>query len=100
MNLKRTDPVSTEISFNPGVAFSINITDADGHEYDIQLNNVTKYADGSLKKADVHFIAKNVPQIGYKTYYIVSGIQPEKIPTAPGIKEVENRFYKIDKHAM
>lgn len=95
MNVERTDPVSVEVNFEKSFAFSIELTDSDGKKSDVQLANIEKYPDGSLKRAQLNFMAENVPSIGYKTYYIkpTDRIQIHVIKDFPD--EVENTYYKI-----
>jgi len=95
MNEDRTDPVSVIVRFDEGKAHSIKLFDSKDMEVKTQLSEEKNYADGSIKSAKLHFIAKDVPPIGYKTYYV----QPEKKNIYPKTmsfsKEVENKFYKL-----
>jgi alpha-mannosidase len=95
MNVERTDPVSVEVNFESSVAFSMELTDLDGKKSDVQLTNIEKYPDGSLKKVNLNFLAENIPSIGYKTYYL----KGQKLATQEIKKafqnETENRFYRL-----
>jgi alpha-mannosidase len=70
LNWKRNDPVAVDLlNLKQGEAFQLEITDEKGVKTEVQLTDVEKFADGSIKNATINFIAENVPSIGYKTYY-------------------------------
>jgi alpha-mannosidase len=94
LNWKRNDPVSIVVNLKQGEAFQLEITDEKGVKKEVQLTDVEKFADGSIKNATVNFIAENVPSIGYKTYYLKSTGQIN-ISHIDFINEAENQFYKI-----
>jgi alpha-mannosidase len=94
LNWKRNDPVTIEVNLKPGEAFQLEIADEKGIKADVQLTDIEKFADGSIKNATIHFIAENVPSIGYKTYYLNSTNQINQSHTE-FINEAENQFYKI-----
>jgi alpha-mannosidase len=95
MNVERTDPISVEVNFGKSQVFSVVLTDQEGEKTEVQLDEFEKYPDGSIKKARLHFLAENVPSIGFKTYYL-SGKKatlPENNKTFQ--TETENRFYRL-----
>lgn len=95
MNMERTDPVAVEVNFGESQAFSIVLKDFEGKNVNLQFDNVESYGDGSLKKAQVHFLAENVPSIGFKTYYI-NGERSEIQKRNTVFKnETENKYYRL-----
>jgi alpha-mannosidase len=95
LSWKREDPVSFKIGFDQGMAFNIKLTDASGQDIPVQLTEIERYKDNSIKRASAFFIAREVPSIGYKTYYA--------IPLKTAIEEkrttgnnIETPFYKIE----
>lgn len=66
----RTDPVTVSLDFPKNKAHTLSVQSAKKVNVPMQLTGVTKYADGSIKHADVVFVAEDVPSIGYKTYYV------------------------------
>jgi alpha-mannosidase len=95
MNLKRNDPVSVDVNYAKGEAFDVELSDASGNATKVQLSGIDRYADGSLKKAKLHFTAENIPAIGYSTYYLKTANSQNKINTTSFNNEVENQFYKL-----
>jgi alpha-mannosidase len=82
------------INLKQGEAFQLEITDEKGVKTDLQLTDIEKFADGSIKNATINFIAENVPSIGYKTYYLKSTGQIN-VSHTEFINEAENQYYKI-----
>jgi alpha-mannosidase len=98
LSWKRDDPVSFKIGFDQGMAKSIKLEDASKENIPVQLSDIEHYRDGTIKRATATFIAKGVPSIGYKTYYIL----PQQAPTSSihggqtKQDRIETRFYRIE----
>ncbi|MEN8117991.1 MAG: glycoside hydrolase family 38 C-terminal domain-containing protein, partial [Bacteroidota bacterium] len=95
LNWKRDDPVSVEVNFPKSEAFSVILKDENGKETNTQLEKIHHYTDGSIEKAQLHFIAENIPSIGYKTYYVQPSEQ--KIPDTGKLfnNETENQYFML-----
>lgn len=97
LSWKRTDPVTTTLNFSRGDTKHITIVSADKKEVLSQTSNATYYEDGSISSIDVTFIAKDIPSIGYVTYYL-----QDKNPSSKGknnsatTSAYENPFYAIN----
>ena len=94
LSWKRDDPVTFSMGFDPGQAFGIGIADASGKAVPVQVTEAEKYEDNSLKRISATFIARDVPSIGYKTYYAV----PQKNPVTlnqPDLAKIETSYYRI-----
>lgn len=96
LSWQRTDPVQVEINLQKAKAAKVRVLDIDGNEVVSQLKNVSRYSDGSIKDAEVVFIA-SVPSVGFSTYYI----EPQSNVSAPkyaasNTTAYENDFYKIE----
>jgi len=95
LSWKREDPISFKISFDPGKALSIKLTDAAGENIPVQLADIERYNDNSLKRVNAIFIAREIPSIGYKTYYIVP--QMTALTTQYDKQnKIETPFYRIE----
>lgn len=99
LSFSRTAPVRVELRFESGYARELCVADAEGHPVVAQLADTLRYADGSIEKATLCFMAKDVPAMGLATYYISSASAPSVLSASarslgPGI--VENDFYKIE----
>jgi len=95
LNWRRDDPVSRRCSFNLGEASGVKISDQDKNIISSQLVDRQYYNDGSLKSAEISFIAVNVSSVGYKTYYLEPLKIAEKNESAPFTPDFENRFFSI-----
>ncbi|MCY1722375.1 glycosyl hydrolase-related protein [Prolixibacteraceae bacterium Z1-6] len=95
LNWIRNDVVSTDVQFAESDAFSLNLYNTEGTATNIQLTDIERYSNGSIKRATINFIAENVPSIGYKTYYLKPSQQEISKKEIPFIDEVENDFYKL-----
>ncbi len=96
LSWERTDPVTVSMEFPRGFAHSINILTADKKVLSSQNTNQIYHDDGSVRSADITFIAENIPSIGYATYYVAGS--KEKQPEAEkqmSLSSYENEFYKI-----
>jgi len=96
LSWRRNAPVSCRVDFANGRAYDVRIVDGDGNTIDSELSNTTFYQDGSIKTAQVEFIAGEIPSIGYRTFYV----QPLKKPSVnekntKTVKTFENQFYRI-----
>ncbi|MFZ1290461.1 MAG: glycoside hydrolase family 38 C-terminal domain-containing protein [Melioribacteraceae bacterium] len=70
LNWKRSDPVKFAINFNKGKISNLKLFDALDNNLELQVSDLSKYEDGSIKSATINFIAQNIPSIGYKTFYL------------------------------
>ena len=95
LNWRRDDPVTFKCSFSTGEAFGVRILDQDKKTINSQIAYQQYFNDGSLRSAEISFIAENVPSIGYKTYYIEAVKSPDKNPSLTFTPDFENRFFSI-----
>lgn len=95
LSWQRDDPVSFSIGFDPGAAFDIKLSDVSGKEVPVQLTDIERYSDNSIKNASAVFIARGVPSIGYKTYYVVPLKTVGKPQKLQGNK-IETPFYTVE----
>lgn len=107
----RTDVAMANIGLSaPGIT-SIKVLDPSGHEIPVQMINPERYADGGLEDAQIAFIAREVPALGYSVYEVVperlASIQDEtgtegKTISTPGsastvhedVGSIENEYYR------
>lgn len=89
----RTSPVAVKASFAKGEVKNVAASSADGKQLTTQATNVERYDDGSIRTADVEFMAENIPSIGYNTYYLKNS---EPKTTAENSNIIDNKFYKIE----
>ena len=96
LSWKRTDPVTTTVNFVKGAVTNVAVITPDKKKVAVQTSNKEYHEDGSLKSADITFIAENIPAIGYATYYIANdknGAQNKG--QMASTTAYENPFYKV-----
>jgi alpha-mannosidase len=89
----RTDPVTALITPPAGI---FRLVDAAGA--DVPYQRIPSEETATSGAALVEFIARNVPALGYKTFYLVAGA-PKADPRPEGeagAEVVENGFYRIE----
>lgn len=91
----RTDPVTFKMTFAEGWGKDLKVTDLSGKEIAHQLSEIEKYRNGTIKTTCVHFIAENVPSVGYKTFYVAPSQTVMKDQIKTGANEIESNYYKI-----
>lgn len=90
---ERTDIVDFQVNFSESEAISITVQDNHGNNIPLQYQVSTQYTNGSIQSAKVFLIAKNIPSIGYQTYYIQKSENSAKSNKG---SSMENEFYKIE----
>lgn len=96
LSWERTDPVRVSMDFPRGRAQGLRVVTSDKKEIPVQFAEVTKHADGSIKHADLVFVAENIPSIGYRTYYVKPEMKSNSSGKSPEYNAVyENAFYKV-----
>ncbi len=96
LSWERTDPITVSVNFPKGSTLNIKVLSADQKNVAAQSSNTVYYEDGSLKSADISFIAENIPSIGYATYYIASTKNlVKRVHEKATASFYENPFYSI-----
>ncbi|WP_198152347.1 glycoside hydrolase family 38 N-terminal domain-containing protein [Draconibacterium sediminis] len=96
LSWERTDPVTVELDFPKGKAKGLKVITNDNKEVPFQLAKVIKYDDGSFNRANIVFVAENIPSVGYKTYYVQTKTKRNTIADDVAFNPVyENDFYKV-----
>ncbi|MEO1009929.1 MAG: glycosyl hydrolase-related protein [Bacteroidota bacterium] len=96
LSWKRTDPVTVTMHFPKGNTHNLGVVDAKGKTVASQMSHKTFFSDGSLKSADITFIASDVPSIGYATYYLTQKATGKKSNAVKATaSSYENPFYRV-----
>ena len=74
---------------------AVKLSDASGKEMPVQLTDIERYKDNSLKRAKAIFIARGIPSIGYKTYYVVPQMTAQAVKFDDQDK-IETPYYRIE----
>ncbi|MCG8578594.1 MAG: glycosyl hydrolase-related protein, partial [Bacteroidales bacterium] len=96
LSWQRTDPVTFRLNLPKGKAQGLSVIGADKKQVPSQITDVSKYDDGSIKHAEIVFIAENIPSVGYKTYYVKPEMKSnEQTDNARMSAVYENDYYKV-----
>lgn len=93
----RTAPAKFTASFAQG-SFQRGFTvhNASGRTLPIQLLSVARHPDGSIKSAELVFVAEDVPPVGYSTFYIRGSMNVIKPDTISSPRDtLFNKYYRI-----
>lgn len=96
LNWERNSPVSCKMTFDTETVKSIQLFTKDGKEIPVQLENKKIDKNGFLESTEIHFVASDVPSLGFDTYYVKLSTKPksEEKKVFEGI--FENDFYKAE----
>ncbi|MDE5417395.1 glycosyl hydrolase-related protein [Labilibaculum sp. DW002] len=96
LSWERTDPVTVSVDLPKGKANGLSVISSNKVNVPVQFTKVIKHADGSIKHAEIVFIAENLPSVGYKTYYLKPEMKSNvSMEVAKYNSEYENDFYKV-----
>jgi len=100
LSWSRSDPVRVEVRFARGAARAVRVVDAEGQPVPSEVRASTPHPDGSLETAELEFVARDVPSIGYKTYAVIAAAEQDTqrkvaIEAPEPVLPFENRYYRI-----
>ncbi len=95
LSWKRSDPVHITLDLEAGWGKNAMVQDHQGKLIKSQLTDVVRYPDGTLKNAVLHYVAEDVPSIGYKTYYVNPSPEKREEHSLSRVTGYENDFYRI-----
>lgn len=93
LNWERSDQVKTLLNLDKGTAVSLSVMDADGKPVPSQYMVDKVHPDGSILQARICFLARSVPSVGYKTFYVEGSDEQQKPHPSPSL---ENQYYRIE----
>lgn len=96
LSWKRDDLATVPIQLERGYAQSISVKDASGKIVPSQLSHINRHADGTISSADLRFVAKGVPSLGFTVFYLNAQSSGASTAPAAGGNIFENRYYRIE----
>ncbi|WP_421811346.1 glycoside hydrolase family 38 C-terminal domain-containing protein [Flagellimonas sp.] len=95
LSWERDGVVDFDIKFDKGKAFGLQLFNRLNQAIPIQISKVVNYDDNSIASARIHFMAEEVPSIGFATYYVQTSNKGrnEKGSSFDGV--VENNYYRL-----
>ena len=67
---ERSDAVETVVAYSQPGTFELGVYDSSGKRAACDLLSSERFEDGSLKRAKLLFIARDVPPFGYEVYHV------------------------------
>jgi len=95
LSWERSDPVHVKLVFKDDWGINARVKDKHGNSIQSQLSDIERYASGSLKSAVIHFLARDIPSIGYTTHYITPLREKIELTSLHSANGFENDYYKI-----
>jgi alpha-mannosidase len=80
---KRTDAAELSVGFSDNGFQELAVADSEGHAVPFQLSKVTRYANGGIQSADLVFIAREIPAMGYSIFHVSRKPDATKADAAP-----------------
>jgi alpha-mannosidase len=91
MSWTRTDVVRARVKFEKPFT-DLLVKDSGGKVSTPRVIRINKEAN----EAEFDFVAREVPSLGYKTFYVVTGVFHKDVDyIVEGIETIENEFYRI-----
>jgi alpha-mannosidase len=94
----RTDLAVANVGFGDSDIADVRLVGPDGQAVPVQVLSSERYASGSLVRAEVAFVARDVPPLGYAVYRLI----PQRSPAAAGAAKpqsepvLENEHYRLE----
>ena len=97
LSWKRTGAVTCTVEPEKGMFMKgVGVRGQGGKEIPVQVSRLERFDDGSVRSAEITFIAAGVPSIGYATYRVVGGNAVAGSPAnSPAPTILENKHYRI-----
>ncbi len=94
----RTDATSMDLGFAEHDVRGIRVIAPDGTDVPAQATAVELFADGTVRRAKVTFVARDVPAMGHATYRVITTSDPPAVLAVPAPAAgdtLENEFVRV-----
>ena len=93
----RTDIAVANVGFSEVGVADVRLAGPDGQAVPVQLLSSERYADGGLLRAEVAFVARDVPPLGYSVFRLIPSRSPAAGAAKPQPEPVlENEHYRLE----
>ncbi|MBI3920433.1 MAG: hypothetical protein HY318_03355 [Armatimonadetes bacterium] len=100
LGFTRTDLAIANVGFADGDVMGVELIDPDGQPVPVQLLRAERYENGALLRAEIAFIAHDVPAMGHCVYRVLPSKSAESCDAVPAEGEngtaIENERYRIE----
>jgi len=95
---KRTEPVSVEVTCSFQGLEGIEIVNPDDETVPFHLEVLERHDDDTIYKARADFLCRDLPSLGYSTYYAKPTIEKmeDSAEQQADDKIIENEFYRVE----
>ena len=92
----RPDLVTARIGITDPEAVDLSLVGPDGQAVPVQLLSEVRASTGALLQAEIAFVARDVPSLGYSVYRAVSSTRAiHAVSTQPTDAALENEHYRV-----
>ncbi len=93
----RTDIAVANVGFAEGDVADVRLVGPDGQAVPVQSLSSHRYANGALLRAEVAFVARDVPPLGYSVFRLIPLRSPAAAAAKPQAEPVlENEYYRVE----
>jgi alpha-mannosidase len=96
----RTDAVSAGVGFADFGVTGVRLCGPDGEPVPVQILRAERRADGTLVEAEIAFIARAVPALGYSVYRVIPQRDPVSaaiaVPVPAAVATLENEHLRVE----
>jgi alpha-mannosidase len=95
----RTDVAQADVGFTDTNVTDLSLSGPDGQEVPVQIVADTRYATGGLLRAQIAFIARDVPALGHAVYRLKPRSSAAAVaPDTAASTALENEHYRLEFH--
>jgi alpha-mannosidase len=92
----RTDLVTARVGITDPEVMDVHLVGPDGQAVPVQLLSEVRASTGALLQADIAFVARDVPSLGYTVYRVLSSTRAvNALPTQSTDPVLENAHYRV-----
>ena len=96
---RRTDIACANVGFSDADVMDLKLVGPDGQPAAVQLLETQRHAGGGLLRAEVAFVARDVPAVGHSVYRLILLKSPAASGAAAAVPQqdavIENEHYRI-----
>ena len=92
----RTDIAVASVGFSDGNVMDLSLVGPDGQAAPVQILDSVRYANGGLLRAEVAFVARDIPALGYAVYRLLPLRTPAAAAKTPDEPVLENDYYRLE----
>jgi len=93
----RTDIAIANVGFSDGDVMDLRLVGPDGRRAPVQVLSPERYSTGGLLRAEIAFVARDVPAMGHTVYRLIPLRSPPASAAAvPDEAVIENDHYRVE----